>query len=131
MTDAIAATAKANLSGDRRALTTDRPARRCGCDWVSACASILAKCKTAPADAAVLATLKSIVNQNKRTSREKRTHSTETSYINHSSTDFGTVKPDGERSDEKRWSGFGQGGSGGFSGSFSMVFAVPQVLIAF
>src|SRR5215471_18057147 len=91
MTDAIAATAKANLNGDRRALATDRPAHRCGCDWVSACASILAKCKTAPADAAVLAMLKSIVNQNERTSREKRTHSTETSYINHSRTDFGTL----------------------------------------
>src|ERR1700756_3178277 len=58
MTDAMAATAKANLNGDRRAWATDRTARRCDCDWVFASASILAKCKTAPADAAVLAMLK-------------------------------------------------------------------------
>jgi hypothetical protein len=58
MADAIAAAAKTNLNGDRRACARDRTARRRGCDWVFASASILAKCKTAPTVVLVLAMLK-------------------------------------------------------------------------
>ena len=58
MTDAIAAAARANLNGDRKACATDRTGRRRGRDWVFASASILAKCKTAPAVVLVLAMLK-------------------------------------------------------------------------
>jgi hypothetical protein len=54
----MTAAAKANLNGDRRACTADRTARRCGRDWVFVSASILAKCKTAPAMVLVLAMLK-------------------------------------------------------------------------
>ena len=54
----MTAAAKANLNGDRRACTADRTARRCGRDWVFPSASILAKCKTAPALMLVLAMLR-------------------------------------------------------------------------
>src|ERR1700730_11309628 len=55
MEDSRTGGAKANLDGDRRACATDRTARRCGRDWVFPSASILAKCKTAPALVLVLA----------------------------------------------------------------------------
>jgi hypothetical protein len=45
-------------AGDRRAFVRDRTGRRRGRDWVFDSASILAKCKTAPAVVLVLARLK-------------------------------------------------------------------------